>query len=321
MNRRLIPVAVLGASFVTASAVHASCGLAFCTVNTNWNLQGLVVEPGLRLDARYEYVKLDQPRAGSDKVALGQLPRHHDEIRTTNRNLVTTLDYTINGSWAISAVVPITDADHEHIHNHRGAPLPESWSFTRVGDVRVLGRYQQAGSDVSAGKLTFYGVNLGLKLPTGAFDVANGAGQSAERSLQPGTGTTDALIGGFVSQVLPLADSSWFVQVLAQHPLNSRDEYRPGKRLSLDLGYRYELSDQAGLMLQLNALWRGRDSGAAAEPGDTGGRFFYLSPGFSYSLSKALQVYTFVQLPLYQHVNGVQLTADWSAMAGVTVRF
>ena len=30
---------------------------------------------------------------------------------------------------------------------------------------------------------------------------------------------------------------------------------------------------------------------------------------------------TFVQLPLYQSVNGVQLTAKWSALAGVSWRF
>jgi hypothetical protein len=30
-----------------------------------------------------------------------------------------------------------------------------------------------------------------------------------------------------------------------------------------------------------------------------------------------MQLYGFVQLPLYQYVNGTQLTADWSAVAGV----
>jgi hypothetical protein len=31
--------------------------------------------------------------------------------------------------------------------------------------------------------------------------------------------------------------------------------------------------------------------------------------------------YSFVQLPLYQYVNGVQLTADWAFVAGASVRF
>jgi len=33
-----------------------------------------------------------------------------------------------------------------------------------------------------------------------------------------------------------------------------------------------------------------------------------------------LQAYGFVQLPLYQYVNGTQLTADWSVVAGLSWR-
>ena len=306
---------------LAAPAASANCGLAFCMVNTNWNLQGLAAEPGVRLDMRYEFVRLDQPMNGSDKVAVGQIPRHHDEVRTINRNLVSSLDYTIDDQWSVSAVVPILDADHQHIHNHRGAQVPESWSFTRLGDVRVSGRYQLAAADTASGKINFYGASFGLKLPTGVRDVTNEAGDQAERSLQPGTGTTDVLLGAFFSQVLPESDASWFVQALGQSPVNSREDYRPGKRLTIDAGYRHELSERVGLMLQVNALWRGRDSGAQAEADDSGGRFFYASPGLSYSISKQTQIYTFVQLPLYQHVNGVQLTADWSALLGLTMRF
>jgi len=34
-----------------------------------------------------------------------------------------------------------------------------------------------------------------------------------------------------------------------------------------------------------------------------------------------MQLYGFVQLPLYQYVNGVQLTADWAVAAGISARF
>lgn len=52
-----------------------------------------------------------------------------------------------------------------------------------------------------------------------------------------------------------------------------------------------------------------------------GGNFAYLSPGASYVLTEKLQVYGFPQLPLYQYVNGVQLTADWAVVAGLSTRF
>jgi hypothetical protein len=74
-------------------------------------------------------------------------------------------------------------------------------------------------------------------------------------------------------------------------------------------------------MAQLNLLHKYRDRGAEAEPESSGGNFVFVSPGMSWALTRSLQVYGFVQLPLYQSVNGVQLTADWAAVAGISTRF
>jgi hypothetical protein len=299
----------------------ASCGSAFCMVNTNWNIQGFAPEAGLRLDLRFEYIDQDQPKSGSNNVAVGQIPRHHDEVRTINRNYLATLDYTFNADWGVAVTLPVVDRTHDHIHNHRGEQLPEHWDFTRLGDVSVLGRRQWMSENPNGPTISFYGLNFGLKAPTGEFHVRNTAGDLAERTLQPGTGTTDLLFGGFFSQVLPAHASSWFAQALVRTPLNSREDYKPGTRTSVDVGYRYEVNERLGLMLQLNALHRSRDSGAQAEPEDTGGKFMFLSPGLSYAFTKTVQAYAFFHKPIYQHVNGVQLTSDWSAVAGVTMRF
>ena len=47
----------------------------------------------------------------------------------------------------------------------------------------------------------------------------------------------------------------------------------------------------------------------------------FVSPGVSWNIGREGQVYAFLQVPLWQKVNGVQLTADWSALAGVSWRF
>jgi hypothetical protein len=308
---------VLGA----AGDALASCGSAFCTVNSNWNLQGVAAEPGFRADLRYEYINQDQPRAGKDKVAVGQIPGDHDEVKTINRNYIATLDYTVNDRWGVTATLPVSDRSHFHLDNATGTPVPEQWDFSRVGDIRVLGRYQLRSENQQTQGLSYYGLNFGLKLPTGSRDVVNADGERAERSLQPGTGTTDLLLGAYYSQFLPNSNASWFVQGLWQAPLNSREDYRPGQRVAVDLGYRYEATDQLGLMMQLNALHRGKDSGLQAEPDDTGGQFLFVSPGASYAVTKSFQVYGFVQIPIYQRVNGVQLTAAWSAVVGLSTRF
>ena len=165
------------------------------------------------------------------------------------------------------------------------------------------------------------GLTFGLKLPTGDYSVRNGNGDLAERTLQPGTGTTDAILGAYVVRSLPLADLSWFAQAQLQLPLNGRDGYKPGQRLAADAGLRYDVTAQLGLLLQANLLVRGKDSGVNAEPEDSGGRSLFLSPGVSYSVSRDVRLYGFLQLPLYQYVNGVQLTADKAAVVGLSARF
>jgi hypothetical protein len=300
--------------FVSGGAA-ASCGAAFCMVNTGWHTQGAWTEPGARFDLRYEYIDQDQPRAGSRAVGVGEIRQHHDEVRTINRNWLATLDYGLSDEWGVSATLPLIDRDHAHIHNHMGAQLHDAWSFSRMGDLRVLGRRQWRAESAQAQRLDFFGATFGLKLPTGEQDVRNAGGDLAERTLQPGTGTTDVLLGGYFRRAL--ADgSSWFADALAQKALRDHDHFRPGAQLGIDLGYRRD-----ALMLQLNYLHRWRDRGSDAEPANSGGDFLYVSPGLSFALTQAVQVYGFVQLPLYQYVNGVQLTADWAAVAGVSARF
>jgi hypothetical protein len=311
----------LAFALCTPLGAAASCGAAFCTINTNWDIQGAWMEPAPRLDLRYEYIRQDQPQSGSQKISVGEIHRHHDEVITKNRNWLASFDYPINQDWAVNALLPVVDRQHTHIHNHMGEQLIESWDFTRMGDARILARRRLATFETPDPTLGTVGINFGVKLPTGSTDVRNADGDLAERTLQPGTGTTDLLAGAYYSKLLPMKNLSWFVQGMLQLPLNHHDEYRPGRRLSLDTGVRYAMGDHLGLMLQANALVKARDSGAQAEPDDTGGRSLFVSPGVSYALSDKLQIYGFLQLPAYQYVNGVQLTARHAVAIGVSSRF
>lgn len=290
----------------------ASCGASFCPLNTQWEVQGQSGGPGLRLDLRQEYIDQDQLRAGRDTVAVGQVPAHHDELETLNRNTLLGLDYGGEG-WGVTLTLPWVNRDHRHIHHHMGTDELEQWNLDGLGDARLLGRLA-----VGADGLQLLG---GVKLPTGEFEEVNGDGEEAERALQIGSGTTDLLLGAGWHRHLPQAGLSVFAQGLWQQPVQERQDFRPGYQASLDGGLRYAGGTRWSLMLQLNGLARGREHGLAGEPDDSGGRYVFVSPGASVQLSPQVQVYAFLQQPVYQRVNGVQLTADQAWSAGLSLRF
>lgn len=321
MTHRMVKRYALGAALcVLAVSAHASCGAAFCLINTDWSAQGAWTDEGVRADLHDEYIDQDKPRHGRDTVGVGEIPRDHDEVETRNRNIVAAFDWSFAPDWGVGVTLPYVDRYHLHIHDGPAGKVPESWSFRELGDVRVQAHHL-AFSSTNAERPRSWGFNVGLKLPTGRHDVANGEGEVAERTLQPGSGTTDALLGVYWHGAAPLEGWSWFSRAQAVLPLDSRDEYKPGNQLQLDAGVRYAWGQNAGFMLQANYIAKGRDKGAQAEPDDSGARQLFVSPGLSYNVTRDAQVYAFVQLPVYQAMNGVQLTADWSALAGVSLRF
>ena len=177
-----------------APAAIASCGAAFCAVNTNWTAESALAESVNAFDLRYEYMNQDQPMFGSRKIAVGEVPSHHDEVSTQNRNVVLSYSHNFRNRFGVTISAGAGAREHEHIHNHHGAKIGDSWDFKGLNDVRVVGRYQLPGA-INPLKPASAGVTFGVKLPTGKYDVTNARGELAERSMQPGSGTTDLIAG------------------------------------------------------------------------------------------------------------------------------
>lgn len=306
---------------VSANAL-ANCGGGFCSINTNSEIQDTPSAGGLSLNLRYEYVELDQPRDGTNKVGARGEPGEHDELETSNSNVVLSLDYMFDPHWGVGIQLPYLNRKHTHIHNpneegiaNGEKPEREEWKFSGIGDARAVGRYRFELGRASVG------IHAGLKLPTGERNGKNDAGEAAERTLQLGTGSTDLIAGLFAKGAVGETALRWFAHTQLQHAIATKDDFRPGDEVTLDVGLRYLATDALTANLQLNSRYKRRDSGANAEPTESGGKFVYISPGISYAFASGFQIYGYVQVPLYQNVNGVQLTQRPSYVAGVGYRF
>jgi hypothetical protein len=298
-----------------AAGAHASCGAAFCSASNDWLSLTQGVAQGWRVWGQLEYLKQDQLRAGTDEISPAEIHTHHEEVKTLNRNALLGLEYGFAPGWSTSLVLPYSNREHLHIHHHHGTPIPEAWQFDDLGDARLTLRHQPG---VREGDWS-WSLHGGLKLPTGSTDERNADGDEAERSVQPGSGTTDLLLCGGLAYAPLSLPGSLFANLALQAPLDEDDGYRPGWRSSLQAGWLVPLGAKLDLILQGTLLYAAHDRGVNAEPDDSGRREFALVPGLSYAWTRNLTVYGQLELPLVQNVNGVQLTHDYAVSTGISL--
>ncbi len=320
-SRTFVPVAATIVCGIAAPAAVASCGSAFCSLMTDRYVQGSG-EPhlGWSADLRLEAVTQKQLRSGTTDIDASQVSGEEAiERRTRNLNLVATIGYGIDRDWSVAARVPVVRRDHLHdrIDEATGLPsTPQQWRFTRLGDVQVIARRQFVVADAAAS----YALFGGMKLPTGSIDVTNADASRAERALQPGSGSIDLVLGLAGRRAIGPTDAL-IGQASWTQALTSREDYKPGRRVELSAGWSHAWSQGLGAVLQLNLRQRGRDGGAQAEPDNSGSTTLELSPGVTFGVGPASTLYAYVQLPLYQKVNGIQLVPRSALAVGWTSDF
>jgi hypothetical protein len=249
-------------------------------------------------------------------------------MRTINQMLNLDMDYAVNPKWNVAIDLPLVMRDHTHTFDAVGSSFKQQARFNELGDVRLLGKYKFDSAEHHVGS----GISIGIKLPTGAInktmtppDPADPTTPYAlERSSQPGSGSTDMLLGAYYHNDIEDSPWGWFASGQFQDAVNTRDDYRPGSSFNLDLGAHYPFSPALTGLLQLNAQFKNRDTGLNANPA-SGGYSLNLSPGLSFVVAPKTNLYSFVQIALLQYANANaadpaegQLTAPWSFAVGVS---
>ena len=191
-------VAAAGLSLSMAAQSTWACATCGCTLSADAAM-GYSTEPGWRMNFEYDYLHQDQLRNGTQAVS-GVPDGTELEHDTLNRYFTVDLNYRPNADWNIDLRVPYVVRTHSTYGEvYADQPLPEL-SYSRsssLGDVKLIGSYQGflPGHNL--------GVELGVKLPTGQYGTAvkfsSGpkAGTPLDASLQPGTGSTDVIVGAY----------------------------------------------------------------------------------------------------------------------------
>lgn len=330
---RLSSAALVALLCPVASAwACSSCG---CNLSPDWVTPGLAGGTGFKIDLRYDQLNQNQLRHGTHAISAADASQivtpegetQEVERYTRNHYLTLGLDYSPQPDWGVNLQLPYIVRSHSSLGTASdgstagpdgGQYDSKTWS---VGDVKVIGRY--------LGLLPRRNLALsaGLKLPTGSHsktgtstDPGAPGPVDIDRGLQPGSGSTDAIVGVSYADALN-HEWEYLAQGLFQSALSTRDGYRPGNGINLNLGLRYAAGTSVQPQLQVNVRHASRDTGPNADTANSGGTLVYLSPGFTAPLGQQTSVYGYVQLPIYQNVYGVQLTPRFTASIGVRHNF
>ena len=347
-GRRLLglALAMIGAAGSQPALGCAACG---CSLSTD-GAMGFATASGFRLTLQLDYLNQDQLRYGTGAVPTAQVagvntpaPGQGQEVEHQTLNRYTTLGliYSPSTAWSFRLMLPYLDRSHS---TYGGASNPvtpgqlSSATVTGLGDLKLVASY--------TGLLPMdrLGLQVGLKLPTGAYGgqnlnggpvvgrnpasfgaAGNSGGMLLDASLQAGTGSTDLLLGVIyheaVSQNLRAFVNGQFQIALAERLDTAGSDFRPGNQGTLTLGLRYEAGLDLVPQLQLNLTHKGADQGALADAADTAGTVAYLSPGLIGKVGEGLQAYAFVQVPIHSNLSGYQLLPHWMGTLGLAWRF
>ena len=323
VSARLAALVVTASLLPTLAHACASCG---CTLSSDWENLNFASHGGLKLDLRYDDLDQTDLRHGRHRIspqAASQLATpdgepYEIENYTHNHYLTAAVDYSNGGNWGVNVSLPWIERSHETFGTGGDGVSPGDEAYVSrtsdLGDIRVVGRYSGFTATHNVGLL------FGVKLPTGRTRLTgtatDGSGAAdIDPGLQPGSGTTDAIIGAYYAGALS-KDWEVYAQGLYQSAFDEHDGYRPGDGYNLNLGVKYVGSSHIVPQLQLNARYGRHDTGERADTVATGGRLVYLTPGVSVPVNGHVSLYGFVQVPVYQDVRGVQLTPKTTISIG-----
>jgi len=322
-RRRPIRARILASFLILfAHQAAASCGASSCPIDLH--ALGLTSSSPLVADLSFQYIDQNHLRGSRD------LETEHHELQTINRLTTLQLSYLVAPRFQISATLPFVSRSHRHIAVDTGEL--ERWHFGAFGDAALQGRYRLYQSTTSPASDSFW-ISAGVKLPTGARHESNGE-EDAEVTIQPGSGSTDVFAGatwqsGWLRNTALKGEMGhttlipFFASVTLRRNGRGTNRYRKGDELQVNAGSEYPINSRVNVLGQINLRQASKDSiGDTFEnPGLTGGTHLYVSPGLRITLGRGLSAYTYVQLPVYEHINGAQLVSRRNLLVGIQDRF
>jgi hypothetical protein len=308
----------------------------------------------------YEYIAFGG-LGDADLINAASKHQHVHSIGTI-QNAAASAAYGITDDLMVSVRVPyvlrtdIREGHHEHL---AGGVVNNTVDFrgdsSGIGDVTVLGQYRFLNNRATNTQAAFL---FGVKLPTGATNRIDALGELFDAEFQPGSGSTDFLLGAaftqrfgawsFDANVLGILAGtgtqdtnlgSRFVynaavsyRLVGYQPSEERHADLPSSALAHGpVPHRHEHpldkipaaappQWRVDAILELNGEWHDFETTAGVRDPNSGGHVLLLSPGLRVGYGSVSGFATF-GIPIVNDMNGLQSKTSYRFFTGLAYAF
>lgn len=304
------------------------------------NVIGSHTHPAGQIMLGYEFMFMDMSghRSGTNHVSVSDILKDFEAASTgmTMEEHMAEVMYAPTNQLTLMAMLPIKHMEMDMTMPSN--PIVGQRHFTEIsegiGDLQITALYTLLGSVSKGNRLI---INAGMSFPTGSIDEKNtifGETFKLEYNMQLGSGTFDLRPG-----LTYLGESNkwaWGAQFFTTLRLGRNGNgYRYGNEYGLTGWLGYALTDWFAPSLRINGrIWEnvhGSDPeidpafDAEGDPNRQGGRRVDLLLGANFfvpsGVFKRTRVMIEAGLPVYENLDGPQLSTRWLITAGLTYSF
>ena len=308
--------------------VSGEAGFAcdFCLLSQGISPLDTMKGSGVKISERYTV--LDQVYQGTNRLGNPGAKETHWTTELTGF-------YGITPEFMLLAVLPYKSGKTtgELVQNPDGTLELDTAGAGRasgLGDVALLGRYTFLKTESPDSTTVMAGV-AGIKFPSGSTDAKTTDGEEyLDSHLQPGTGSTDYLLGlSFSHSLTRFSVSANLLGTITTEGKFGTMTHQFGNSMNYDVTAKYRVAPEAFsptkpqwfAAVGLNGEVREREKIDGMTMGDSGGNTIYLSPGLQLVLVPHWIVEMTYQHAIYHNLYGIQLGETYKAVTGVTYLF
>ncbi len=258
-----------------------------------------------------DWDRFDKENAVSD--ADGVVVGHDAEVE---ERLTLTAAFTWRETVSVVARVPYSRRRLVETDFEEGAA--EATRTSGLSDPEIQVHVRAWASPLTGlGRRSWVSLVAGVKTPWGRNDLARD-GARLDEHAQPGTGSTDLVLGAAAVHVLGLRDTL-LASVQARRTGANDHDYRYGHVLLANVGWEHRFGPRLDGVVELNWRHAARDTVDADGTRDpnTGGSLLYVQPRVSVTLGAGFVARVAALVPIVKRLDGDQVERTvWSA--GIT---